>query len=285
MVRPNSVGQHQENNTSLEKFKLFFNSTIGEDDEVKAFLATNGGGLLTSTTAGGKEALDVNIAASDISINVAESDVYAEDSAHSSGDEGAFMLAVRRDARAVGSDADGDYSSLNVNASGELWVKDADVLAQLQSGVTISDGGGSITVDGTVAATQSGTWSNQITDGVDTLAVNADGSINTQATLANVEFIGGNLSVADSVLLNSLAQPAVTTTEVAVSAVSNQKKLTIQNLSNEDIYYGPTGVTTSSGLLLPKKSSLEIDAAGDLYLIAGAALPANSVRVAHWSAT
>lgn len=304
---------------SLEKFKLFFNSAIGTDDEVKAFLSTNNGGLLTSTTAGGKEALDVNIAASDISITVAESDVYAEDTAHTSGDDGAFMLAVRRDARAAGSDTDGDYSSLNVNAVGELWVKDADVLAQLQSGVTVSDGGGSITVDAVdldirdLSHTQD---SIRLGDGTDFLAINADGSLNitdnggsltvdaTDLDIRNLDFstdsvtsrlqdgsgnaiesIGGNLSVADCVLMNSLSAPAVTTTEVQVAAVSAQKKVTIQNLSNQDIYYGPTGVTTTSGLVIPKFSSQEIDLAGDLYLIASSALAANSVRVAHWAAS
>lgn len=56
---------------------------------------------------------------------------YPEDSAHVSGDSGLFSLAVRRDTRSAGSDTDGDYSSFNVNAVGELWVKDADTLARL----------------------------------------------------------------------------------------------------------------------------------------------------------
>lgn len=56
---------------------------------------------------------------------------YAEDSAHVSGDVGLFSLAVRRDTRDSGVDSDGDYASFNINAVGELWVKDADVLAEL----------------------------------------------------------------------------------------------------------------------------------------------------------
>lgn len=123
---------------ALTKHQLKFNSTVGKCDEVKTFLYTSDGTALTQT--GG--ALDVNIASG--SLTITEANNYAEDSAHVSGDDGAFMLAVRRDTRAVGSDADGDYSSLNVNAVGELWVKDADVLAQLQAGVVISDGGSSL---------------------------------------------------------------------------------------------------------------------------------------------
>lgn len=334
---------------SLEKFKLFFNSAIGDDDEVKAFMATNNGGLLTSTTAGGKEALDVNIAASDISINVAESDVYAEDSAHVDGDEGTFMLALRADdldavPASLLAGTEGDYQGFIVGADGALKVSDREVLAQLQSGVVVTDGGGSLTVDGTVAATQSGSWlvsvddnggsltvdatdldirdlshtqdSIRLGDGTDFLAINADGSLNitdnggsltvdaTDLDIRDLNFasdsvtarlqdgsgnaiesIGGNLSVADCVLLNSLSAPAVSTTEVQVAAVSAQKKVTIQNLSNQDLYYGPSGVTTTTGLVIPKYSSQEIDLAGDVYLIAASALAANSVRVAHWAAT
>lgn len=47
---------------------------------------------------------------------------YDEDAAHSSGDGGFPALAVRRDAKAVGSGTDGDYSTLNVNAGGDLRV-------------------------------------------------------------------------------------------------------------------------------------------------------------------
>lgn len=49
----------------------------------------------------------------------------AEDSAHSTGHEGVVILAVRRDTAAVGSDTDGDYSTLNVNSSGRLYTSAA----------------------------------------------------------------------------------------------------------------------------------------------------------------
>ena len=56
-------------------------------------------------------------------------DGKAEDAAHSSGDVGVLLLAVRRDTAAVGSDTDGDYSTLNVDASGRLQVLDGPVPA------------------------------------------------------------------------------------------------------------------------------------------------------------
>jgi len=66
-----------------------------------------------------------------------------EDNAHTSGDTGSFILAVRNDSNTSMTSANGDYSPIAVNANGA---------------VAINDGGNSITVDGTVAATQSGTW-------------------------------------------------------------------------------------------------------------------------------
>lgn len=77
---------------------------------------------------------------------------YAEDTAHVSGDLGVEMLAVRRDTLATSVSADGDYSSLSVNASGALYVHvnntvtvsatDLDIrdLSHTQDSVRIGDG-------------------------------------------------------------------------------------------------------------------------------------------------
>jgi hypothetical protein len=46
----------------------------------------------------------------------------AEDAAHTTGDTGVAVLAVRRDAKAVGADTDGDYAALSVNANGDVRV-------------------------------------------------------------------------------------------------------------------------------------------------------------------
>lgn len=61
----------------------------------------------------------------------------AEDSGHTSGDIGAFVLAVRNDAHAVMTSNNLDYGSLSIDSTGAL---------------NIADNGGSITVDGTVTA-------------------------------------------------------------------------------------------------------------------------------------
>lgn len=57
----------------------------------------------------------------------------SEDAASASGDEGVLVMAVRRDTAAVGSGADGDYSTVNVNSSGRLYTT-ATVDAALPAG-------------------------------------------------------------------------------------------------------------------------------------------------------
>ena len=76
-------------------------------------------------------ALDVNIASGAVIVQ------YNEDTAHVTGDTGNLSLVVRNDVLATLVSADGDYSALQVDADGALYI-------------TISDA--------TLAVTQSGTW-------------------------------------------------------------------------------------------------------------------------------
>lgn len=141
---------------------------LADGDSIAAYLTSAAGTLLTHTTIGAKAHLDtkgpseqldgsaysagthylsatgavdesgnyqpLRLNAADellVSATVNFAGDYAEDSAHVSGDIGLFNLSVRRDTRSSGTSADGDYASFNTNSVGELWVKDADALAQL----------------------------------------------------------------------------------------------------------------------------------------------------------
>lgn len=76
---------------------------------------------------------------------------YQVDSVAGATDTGMLGLFVRDDALTTLTPVDGDYVQGRTNSTGAIWVAhDGDI--------TIADGGNSITVDGTVAATQSGTW-------------------------------------------------------------------------------------------------------------------------------
>jgi hypothetical protein len=69
---------------------------------------------------------------------------YAEDSVHTTADVGVQVLSVRNDTLASLVSADGDYAPLQVNADGALYIDVSN------ASVTVDDGGGSLTIDGTV---------------------------------------------------------------------------------------------------------------------------------------
>lgn len=72
----------------------------------------------------------------DVDINGLPSEKL-EDSAHTSGDSGMHVLAVRQDTLASSTSADGDYGSFKVNSKGELYVvaTDTDALLTTIDGV------------------------------------------------------------------------------------------------------------------------------------------------------
>lgn len=70
---------------------------------------------------------------------------FAEDTAHTTGALGTLTLAVRNDAGTSLVDADGDYASLQVDSTGALRTA-----VSFPSSLSVDDGGGSLTVDGTV---------------------------------------------------------------------------------------------------------------------------------------
>ena len=141
----------------------------------------------------GTDLLAVN---ADGSINVqgsfASNTEYDEDTAHTSIATGNFVLTVRQDTLAASTSDDGDYAAFKSDAVGALYVNVSNsTLAVTQSGtwtidsitnpVTITDGGVSITVDGTVAisgdvnVTNSGTFAVQ----VDNIAYSEDSAHTT----------------------------------------------------------------------------------------------------------
>lgn len=105
----------------------------------------------------------------------------------------------------------------------------------------ISDAGGSITVDGTVAATQSGTWSNRITDGTDTALVTTNGEQKVVDGLRN----GGVYGALSIPTLNVPVEA-----KVGVSRLTNRKFLQIYS-NNNGLFWGlDNTVTTTSGVPL-----------------------------------
>lgn len=164
--------------------------------------------------------------------------------------------------------------------------------------IAVTDGGGSLTVDGevelgaaTLAALETITVvatdldirdlthasdSVKVGDGTDFLAINADGSINAQT------YEGGYSSW--SVVAASIDTTAGGT-QIAASPLTGRLRIEIQNLGSNDIYIKEaTGVTTSNGLKIPKGTSYEqsLDAGAAIWAIAASGT--SDIRIAQYAA-
>lgn len=175
---------------------------------------------------------------------------YDEDSAHVSGDKGAFILAVRNDVEGSLVSADGDYSPLQVDSLGRLRVyADLDVIngfekAEDAAHVSGDIGGYMLSVrEDTLASSTSasGDYQSFKTDAIGRLYTNNSGQ-----TAAY-----GAVSV------------TTTATDIVATDLVNRRSIIIQNLSNNrSVYIGSNAsVTTGSGFLLSPHASVELDIA------------------------
>ena len=145
----------------------------------------------------------------DVNATVTLETAYVDDSAFAIGVDKVNAQGFLADETATDSVDEGDIGLARMTLdrrmitsseqSGTWNIGTVTTLTGITNDVNIADGGNSITVDGTVAATQSGAWtvtctatdldiraldhvtigdSVRIGDGVETLAINADGSIN-----------------------------------------------------------------------------------------------------------
>lgn len=125
---------------------------------------------------------------------------YTEDAAAAANPAGGMLMAVRADSLAAVTDTDGDNIALRSTNKGELYVKQTDAVPVTDNGGTLSidDGGGIITVDGTVAATQSGTWNVTNVSGTVSLPTGASTAANQSTLIGHVDGIEGLLGTIDT---------------------------------------------------------------------------------------
>jgi hypothetical protein len=188
-----------------------------------------GGDLLTSTTIGADTGLDVNI--------IGGVSLFAEDSAHASGNIGTFVMGVRNDSNTAMTSANGDYSPVAVNANGA---------------VAINDGGNSITVDGTVSLS-SGT----LTALENVTVQNAAG-----AAAVNIQD-GGNVITVD--IEPSQFTKAVTPNLIVSTGTTGSIATVVYSISFASNGLGPALISTDSGTTfqsIPAGTTINLDAGG-----------------------
>ena len=235
--------------------RLVFDTTATADSaNVGAYLRGSDGTLLTHT--GG--ALNVNIT------GATGLGIFAEDAAHSSGDLGQQMLAVRNDAGTSLVGTDGDYAPLQVDSTGALRVA---------ASVTIGDN------KAEDAAHSSGdTGSYVLSVRQDTLAstTSADGDYQSFKTDALGRL---RMSSAKQSGVYGAVSVGNTATDLIGTDLANRTSVIIQNVSNKYVYVGlDNSVTTANGLQLAAGASMEIEANAAINLHAIVASGTADVR-------
>lgn len=297
---------------ALTKDRLLFDpADAGDSDNIGSYLrAGSDGDLLSSTLIGGKEALDVNV------VGGADSGIFAEDSAHTTGHNGQFILAVRADADASLVDTDGDYAPLQVDENGRLKVvADIEIANGFEKAEDAAHSSGdiggyvlavrqasladSVSADGDYASfklnARGGLWTVPVgtvaDDAADTenpVKVGGRAISGALAAVANNDRVDLATDLYRRVWINdspnigaAAVEVTVGATEVALptSALAGRRRMFIQNISNNDIYVGPTGVVTTSGFRVAKGSTLALEVGQNVALFGIAAGAGNAVRV------
>jgi len=290
--------------SSFSVDKLIFDPAAPDDtNNVGSYLrAGTDGDLISSTNIGGKEALDVNL------VGGADSGIFDEDSAHTSGDKGQFILAVRSDADASLVDTDGDYAPLQVDENGRLKV-----VADLEIAISMEKAEDSAHVSGDIGSFSLGVRQDTLASSVDTdgdyaaLKVNsrgamwvapvgtvADDAVDTENPVKiGTRALAGPLSAvasgdrADAIsdlyrrmYVNTSANIGISASAVSIddtaggtlvaAALAGRRTLLVSNRGNKPIYIGATGVTAAAGFTVNAGATISVDLGPnvDLYAIA-----------------
>lgn len=83
----------------------------------------------------------------------------------------------------------------------------------------------------------------------------------------------------DSAAQNSVATVGTSAVELAATPLTNRKKIVIQNNGSKAIYIGATGVTTATGICIPKGASYSEDWGPNVDIFAISSTAGQNVRV------
>jgi hypothetical protein len=260
------------------KQKLIFDvtdaNTIADSDSVGAFIRSSDGTLLTHSTDGAREALDVFTELG-----------KAEDTAHVSGDLGAMILAVRQDVGGTLADTDGDYTPLQVDADGNLRVA-----------ATVNvDSNSDYAEDSAHTTGDVGEFMLAVRNDVAGSLVDTDGDyapfqVDDQGALRVRVDSSGELTVNDAALANTAIATAANTLtasgsseDIIASPLANRKYLWVYNNDNREMYVGPAGVTAANGFPLPPGAMLELRAGAAIDIEFDSAKSGHAIRTMELS--
>lgn len=231
--------------------RLTFDSTdatsISNSHKVfSALISSDGATPITDTTVGPDTGMDVNI------INTSLTTTISGDVNVTQGTSPWVVSATDLDIRDLTAASDSVQSNLFDGAGTALTSTLVGADQSLDVNITQSV---ALTVSATdldirdLSASQDNV---AISDGTDTLAIESDGSINTNATIAAPNT--AVLATATALASGGTADPIVS------SALANRKSLRFFNNSNKDLFFGQDGVTSANGYPVPPGSELTMQA-------------------------
>ena len=175
---------------------------------------------------------------------------FLEDTAHTDGDALIHVGAVRQDTLASSVSADGDYASFKVDSLGRLYVAAAisgDVADDdVDSGNPLKVG--SRAFDGALTTiSASNDRADLLSDMYRRVYVNTSPNIGLQSTSASI---------------------TATAAQVMGTPLGGRRRVLIQNVGNNEVYLGGSSVSTANGVLLRKRTSVELELGEDIGLFA-----------------
>ena len=234
------------------KDQLIFDATsagtIGDSDSVGAFVRSSDGTLITHTTNGAKEGLDVNIINDNLEVT--------------QGTSPWVVSATDLDIRDLSAAQDSVESWLHDGAgtalTSTLVGSDQALDVNVVSGINVE-----VDLDHTEDSVRLGDGTNFLTSTTVASDIGLD-----------VYLIGGDVDVSDAALADTAILSAVdtlaaagTAEKVVASNLANRKYLFVYNKSNRKIYLGGSGVDSSNGFPVSPGSYLEMRAGAsvDVY--------------------
>ena len=298
----------------FKEFIDFDSSDPTEHDRIGSFLFGAGGTLVTSTTVGSDEALDVNV--------VGDSAVYNEDDPITEGGSGNALLFHRQDTLSSTTSADGDWGFGKQNSLGEIYVKDSDTKGALDLITVVEDAVAGDAYEGipamgviqaTLAATAGdGDFTASKYDSLGrlytttTLAADADDAAATedpigiggvshdQSSALGALSAGGDrghmlMDLYRRIFVNNAANVAwkvtsetvgTTSGELVSTPLAGRTRVIIQNRSNKPIFIHPTtAVADGTAIRIPKYSSMQFPWGESLNIHAISTAAAQAVTV------
>jgi hypothetical protein len=195
-------------------------AAVADGDTIVSYLSTVSA-LLTSTAIGGNEHLRVTTPA-----------IYAEDTAHVSGDYGSMIFAVRQDTPGSLVSADGDYAPLQVDSTGALRVNAAVTIGDNKAEDSAHTTGDTGSFMLSVRNDNQATTFTSATGDYAPFATDSKGALYTKST--------SNVSN-----LQTMTTVGTTATAVPATALANRTSMFVQHLTNGSIHLGSATVTTS----------------------------------------